>query len=139
MNKIINIIRTEPAMILQVLNMGAAMLFAFGLNLSPQKTAAFIVIITGVLAVITAVTTRPIAVPVLAGVATSVLTACAAFGLDWSQARIGTLVAFLTVIMSLALRQHLSPAPILAKKPVVSAVATPAAGPVRRRRGFPGL
>ncbi len=140
MNKIINIIKTEPAMILQVLNLGIAMLVSFGLNLSADKTGAIVVIATGLLALVTALTTRPWHVPVLAGIATSVLTACAAFGLDWSQARIGSLVAFLTVIMGLALRQHLSPkygrpAPASA----VAAAATTAAEPVRQRRRFLGL
>jgi hypothetical protein len=89
------------------------MLVSFGLNLSADKTGAIVVIATALLALVTAVTARPVAVSVLAGIGTSVVTACAAFGLGFNPAKLGTLVAFLTVVMGLLLRQHLSPAPAL--------------------------
>jgi hypothetical protein len=106
---LLRILKTEPALIGQTLTLGVAMLTAFGLHLSADRTGAVIVIVTALVALATALAARPVQVPVLAGIATTVLTACAAFGLDWSPAKIGSLVAFVSVFMGLLLRQHLTP------------------------------
>jgi hypothetical protein len=103
--------RWEPALYLSIVNAALAAAVAWGLPLSHIQTAAVITIVTAVLAMATAVLTRPVEVSALTGAGVTLLTALGAFGLHLTQAQLGTGVALVSIVLGLILRQHVSPAP----------------------------
>lgn len=98
---------------LYVINAGVAFLVAFGLPLDHGEVAAITTIATAIFAILTAVLTRPVDVPALAGAVGTGLAAGAAFGLNLTDAQIGSAVAFLSIVLALLLHQTVSPAPAL--------------------------
>jgi hypothetical protein len=107
--------RYEPALYLYMINSAVALLVAFGLNLTATQSAAISVIATAVLSVVTAALTRPVAVGSITAAVGTGLAAAAAFGLHLSPNQTATGITALSIILALLLRQHVSPAPVLAK------------------------
>lgn len=106
----ITIFGREPAIWVYAINSLVALAVAFGLNLSQEQTGAITTIATGVLAAVVAIMTRPFVVSALTGAVGTILTAVAAFGLEFTSDQIGTFVAALGVVLSLALRMNVTPA-----------------------------
>lgn len=103
----------EPAVILQALNAAIALAVAFGFGLDEPQVAAITVIATAVVAILTALTTRPVVVASVTGAASTALSAFAAFGLELSAQQIGAVVTALSIMLALLLRPNVSPAPAL--------------------------
>ena len=117
-------LKYEPALILYGVNAAVAAALAFGLfNLTTATAAAVTVIVTAVLGIITAAVTRPVNVSVITAAFATGLTALGAFGLHLSITKEGSLVALLSVVLSLLLRVHVTPAVRYARtQPVVQPV-----------------
>lgn len=109
--------KLEPAVIIYGLNAAVALLVSFGLNLSEGQVSAITVLATAVLAIVTAVMTRPIVVSTITGAVGTALAAVAAFGFDLSASQIGSVVTLLSIVLALLLRTNVSPAPALARRP----------------------
>ena len=107
--------RAEPAVIAYVVNAAVVLLVSYGLPLSDGQVNAVTVITTALAAAVTAVMTRPIVVSTLTGTLAAVMTALAAFKLDFTDEQIGQTVAFASIVLALLLRQNVSPAPAVAK------------------------
>jgi intracellular septation protein A len=106
--------RYEPALYVSVLNAALAAAVAYGLPLNSTQTAAVITVATAVLAMVTAVMTRPVEVSALTGAGVTLVTALGAFGLHLTQDQLGTAVALVSILLGLVLRGHVSPAPAAA-------------------------
>lgn len=108
-----NGIKFEPAVVVYFVNSLVALLVAYGLDLGKDQVAAITTITTAVVAIVVAVTTRPVVVSSITGAVATALAAVAAFGLHLSGDQIGTAVTVLSIGLSLLLRQAVSPAPAL--------------------------
>ena len=109
LGKLINALKTEPSVVMYAVNALLTALVAFGVHASPGQTAAVATIAAGVITIVTAASTRPVAVPLIVGAVSTVATAAAAFGLHLTSAQIGAAVPVLTIILSLVLREAVTP------------------------------
>lgn len=107
----------EPAVLLYVLNAALAAAVSYGLPLNHAVVAATVTIATAALSAWAAFLTRPVVVSSLTSAAGTILAAMAAYGLHLSTDQIGTSVTLLSVVLALLLRQNVSPAPALARRP----------------------
>lgn len=107
----------EPAVIAYVVNGGVALLVVYGLPMSQGQVEAVTVTTTAIAAAVTAVMTRPIVVSTLTGALATVMTALAAFRIEFSAEQIGQTVAFVSLVLALLLRQNVSPAPVVTRPP----------------------
>ena len=105
----------EPAVILYGVNALVSLLVAYGVDLTRDQVSAITVIATAVVAIVTAVLTRPVVVSTITGAVGSLLAAVAAFGLHLSADQIGATVTVLSITLALLLRQNVSPAPALTR------------------------
>lgn len=106
----------EPAVIVYVANAAVAVLVAYGLDLTQDQVAAVSTIATALVAVIAAVTTRPLVVSTLTGAVGTILAAVAAFGLELSEEQIGATVTAGSLVLALLLRQNVSPVPAVTRR-----------------------
>jgi len=114
LKQLLNLIRTEPAVILFGVNTAVALAVSWGWHLTADQTGAITVITTAVLSILTAVLVREVSLPVIKGGLTSVLIALGAFHLHFSPSAIGSTTAAVSIVLGLLLRQNLTP---LAKLP----------------------
>lgn len=123
-----------PAGYLYALNTVVALVVAFfpGLHVTHTQTAAITTIATAVLAVVTALMTRPPAVPVIAGALGTMLVAAGAFGLHLTDGQTATLVAFVSLAVAFFTHQNVTPK-------AGSPTGTPLAYPVGRAAAGRGL
>ena len=107
--KIVSLVANESAIVLYALSALVTAWVAFGFRASPAQTAAVATIGTAVVAIVTAFATRPVSVPVITGAVATIATASAAFGLHLTSAQIGAAVPVLSLVLSLVLRQAVTP------------------------------
>ena len=101
--------RLEPVLVLYLLNAALAVGLSFGLGLTKLQDAAAVTIATAGFGLYAAFRTRPMNVSVITATFAAGLTAAAAFGLHLSVDRIGVLTAFVSAILAVVLRVHVSP------------------------------
>jgi hypothetical protein len=106
-----NQFRLEPAVIAYVVNSAVALLVAFGLPATDAQVDAVTVITTALAAAVTAAMTRPVVVPTLTGALATIMAALAAFHWEFTAEQIGQTVGFASIVLALALRVNVSPAP----------------------------
>jgi hypothetical protein len=102
-------IKYEPVIVAWALNGGLAVLLGNVVHLTSVQEAAVTTIATGVVAVFTALHTKPFAATAFTGALTTILVAGAAFGLHLPAADIGVGVAILASVAGLGLRANVSP------------------------------
>lgn len=98
----------EPAVYLQVVNAVVAALVAFGV-LNGTWADAVGIAASGVVAVVTAVMTRPVVVSAITGGVQTLLTAVALVGAPITEQQSGALLTVLAVVLGLVLRQNVTP------------------------------
>jgi hypothetical protein len=125
---VLNLIKTEPAVIMMGVNAGVALGVSWGLHLSTDQMGAVTIIATAVLSIITALLARPVSTPVIKGAVTSVLIALGAFHLHLAPSAIGTTVTALSIVLGLLFRQNLTP--VASTTGTVPAPATVVVDPV---------
>ena len=103
--------RREPAISAWALSAAAVAWAAFGFRAPPHDVAAVSLIGTAIATILTALAARPVSVPVITGAVTEILTASAAFGLHLTSAQIGVATPLVSIVVSLLLRQALTPIP----------------------------
>jgi hypothetical protein len=109
LRKLLRLIQNEPAVIAYALDALVTAWVAFGFRASPAQTAAVTTIGAALVTIVTAFATRPVSIPVITGAVATIATAAAAFGLHLSSAQIGAGVPLLSLLLSLALRQAVTP------------------------------
>lgn len=124
---------TEPAATAWLVNGGAAALVGDVLHLGDVRTAALVTAFAAAASIYTAIRARPVAVSVLAGAATTIATAAAAFRLHLPADQIGVAVAALAPLISLAFRVNLESVYEL-RRAGRSTGAHPLADPTRLKR-----
>lgn len=102
-------VRYEPVIVAWALNGGLAVLLGNVVGISPTQEAAVTTIVTGAVAIFTAIKTDNFTVSGFTGVLSTVLVAAAAFGLHLSSQEIGVSVAVIAGILGLVLRANVSP------------------------------
>ncbi|MEO3875517.1 hypothetical protein ABGB18_42620 [Nonomuraea sp. B12E4] len=101
----------DPAAILYGLQSLLAVLVAFG-TLTGDAADYTMVVANGLMALIVALTTRPVVVAAITGAVQTVLTGIVAFGLpglSFTTAQQGVIIAALAAILALMLRQNQEP------------------------------
>ena len=133
LKSIMNIIKTEPALITGAIQTVLAMLAGTVLTLTASQTGAVLAGTTAALALAAAVASRPFQVAALTGFVAAVVTVLIAFGVPHVQPGIvSTLNAALVAVMALVLRGHVTPVATMAKQAapaVVRPVPVPAPVP----------
>lgn len=119
----------EPMILAWALNGGLAVLAGGVLHLSSTQTAAVTTITTAAAGIWTAARTTPPAVGAITGALGTALVAAGAFGLHLPGPQAGVAVAALSVVLSLILRQNVSPA----AKPKTAQGGTPQEVPPQTR------
>ena len=99
----------EPVIVAWALNGGLAVLLGDVVHISTTQEAAVTTILTGAVAIYTAIKTDNFTVSGFTGALSTVLVAAAAFGLHLSSQEIGVGVAVIAGILGLILRQNVSP------------------------------
>jgi hypothetical protein len=99
----------NPVSVAWSVNMGVTLLAGFGLQLPRAPVAAVAVICPALVAVVTALAARPWYIPGVTGAVTSVLAACAAFGLQWTPEQVAAGTAALSVILMLVTHAAVTP------------------------------
>jgi hypothetical protein len=102
-------IKYEPVILAWALNGGLAVLLGDLFHITTTQEAAVTTIATGLVAVFTALHTKPFAVTAFTGALTTIAVAGAAFGLHLPAQDIGVGVAILASIAGLGLRANVSP------------------------------
>ena len=120
LKRLLALIQAEPAVFVNGLAALVSVLAAFGVRASPHQVAAVATIGTAVAAIVTAWMTRPVQVPVIIGAVTSIAVASAAFGLHLSAAEIGAAAPLVSLVVSLLLRQALTPVASLPKRATIN-------------------
>ena len=92
-------ISLNPITITWAVSTAATLGAGFGLHLTKDQTGAIVTGVTGLAAVVSAITSRPWYVAGVTGGATSALAACAAFGLKLSPETISAATAALGIIL----------------------------------------
>jgi hypothetical protein len=106
----VKIFGREPTLILQGLTALLTFLVTFGWDgLSTDQAAVIVAVVAAVLTAVNALLVRPVPPTVWTGVITAGASLLAAYGLDFSQERVGTLVMAVTAIMAVLLRQSVTP------------------------------
>jgi hypothetical protein len=103
-------VRYEPVIVAWAVNGGLAVLLGNVVGLSHTQEAAVTTIVTGLVAIYTAIKTDNFTVTGFTGVLTTIAVASAAFGLHLSAAEIGAGTAVISGIIGLVLRGNVSPA-----------------------------
>ena len=109
MSRVISLIRSEPAVILYAASAVLTAVITFGCRATPGQAAAVATIATAAVTIITALTTRPVTIPVVTGAVATIATAAGAFGLHLTTDQIGAAVPVLSIILALVLRQNVTP------------------------------
>jgi hypothetical protein len=120
-----NIIRREPALVWSgLLSAAAALVVYFTSGLTQAQHASIVTIAVALGAVIVAIDTRPVQVPLLTGIIGTVLAALGAFGLHMDAHTQAVFLTGIGVALGLILRLHQTPV----TPPVTPAPAAHAAG-----------
>ena len=85
LDKIFNVIKTEPAMVTAVVQAILGVIVSFGFSLTADETGAIMAVTTALLGLVTAVSARPFAVSALTGLVSAVVTLLVAFGVHGIQ------------------------------------------------------
>ena len=103
----------EPAAILYALQSLLAVAVAFGwFGLTEESAGWVMTIANGVASLIVAVLTRPVVIGAITAAFQTILTGLVSFGLPLTQEQSGALIAALSVILGLLLRQSVTPAAV---------------------------
>jgi hypothetical protein len=103
-------VKYEPVIVAWALNGGLAVLLGNVVGISHTQEAAVTTIVTGLVAIYTAIKTDNFTVTGFTGVLTTVAVAATAFGLHLSAQEISAGVAIISGVIGLILRQNVSPA-----------------------------
>jgi hypothetical protein len=96
----LRLIKLNPAAILFAVNALLTMAVQWGANLTADQTGAITAIVTAVITIIAAATTRPVGLQLIAGAVTSIATAWAAFGLHLTVTQISSGVVVLSIVLA---------------------------------------
>ncbi|WP_052422898.1 hypothetical protein [Nonomuraea candida] len=107
--KKVSIFGQEPTTILFMVNALVALLVSFGLNLSQTQVATIATVAGAVMSIVVTFMTRPIVVSALTGAVTTLMTAVAGFGLEFTAEQIGATVTVLSLVLGLVLRANVTP------------------------------
>ena len=124
MSKLLNLVKTEPAMITAAVQALIALVVSLGYSLSAGQTGAIVAVTTAVLALITAAAARPFQVSALTGLVSAVVTLLLAFGVHGIQPSfVSTFNAAIVAVLALVLRSHVTPVATLAAQARAARVA----------------
>jgi len=100
----------EPSLWLQGISAALTFFVTFGWDgLSAEQAGLIVFFVSAVLTAWNALLVRPVAPTVWTGVITAGAAVLGAYGLDFSQERVGALVLAVTAVMGILLRQSVTP------------------------------
>jgi hypothetical protein len=108
---LLNLVKTEPALVMAVVQAALSLIAGTGLSLTAGQSGAILGATTALLALITAIATRPFRVAALTGFLTAAFTLALAFGVHGIQPGLVAAVnGAVVAIAALVVRGHVSPA-----------------------------
>ncbi len=103
-------LKFEPAIVLQTISAGLALMVTFGIpGLSAEQAALIVAVVAAILGVITALKVRPIAPAIFTTLITAGAALLTGYGLDLSQEMIGAVQVFVVAVMTMLTRGQVSP------------------------------
>lgn len=124
---ILNLVRTEPAMITSAVQAVIGVIATFGFTLTPGREGAILAATTAALGLTAAAATRPFQVSALTGLTSAVVTLLLAFGVHGIQpSLVASLNASITAVSLLIVRGHVTPVANLNAKPAPAGPPHPA-------------
>jgi hypothetical protein len=100
----------EPALWINAISAGLGILVSFGLTwMDDGKAAAIVAVLTAGAAVLTAASTRPIALSAFTGFIGTVAILAAAYGFDVSQQTVGAVQLAVVAVLTLLARGQITP------------------------------
>jgi len=93
----------NSAVILYGINAAIALLVAWGAHVSPHTVGAIDTIVAGVITLITLFTVRPVEIPAVIGVLTTITLALSAFGLHLTGTQVGATSAVVSIVLGVIL------------------------------------
>ena len=124
-SRIIQLAKTEPALVVGLAQAVLAVLAASGLHFTTDQSGAILGATTAVLGLITAASTRPFAVASLTGLLTALGTLALAYGAHMPGGAVASVNALVVAFAALIVRGHVSPVASLRKPPVPSPSPVP--------------
>lgn len=120
MSRLLNLIRTEPAVFLAALQAAITLAAQFGLTLTADETGGLLAATSALLALITAAMTHPFKLAALTGFVTTVGTVLLAFGVPHIAPGLVSAVnmVIVAVFAFVAVRPQVTPVASLRKPPV---------------------
>ena len=110
LDKILNIIKTEPAMITAIVQAILGVVVSFGFSLTAAETGSIMAVTTALLALVTALSARPVAVSAFTGLVSAIVTLLVAFGVHGIQPdMVASVNTAIVAISALVLRGHITP------------------------------
>ena len=110
LDKLLNLVKTEPAMITAAVQTILAVIVTSGFNLTAGETGAILAAFTALLALVTAASARPFAVSALTGLVSAIVTLLLAFGVHNIQPNlVASINAAIVAVSALVLRGHITP------------------------------
>ncbi len=117
MKSLLNLIKTEPALITGVVQAVIGLVAGRGFTLCAGQAGADLAVTTAVLGLHTAIATRPFQVSALTALVTAVVTLLIAFGVkNVSPGIVSTLNAAIVAVAALLVRVHVTPVAALRKQ-----------------------
>jgi lipopolysaccharide export LptBFGC system permease protein LptF len=110
----------EPALIIGALSAALSLVVTLGLGLTTDQAGAWVAVISGVFAVVTAVTTRPIAPAAFTGLVAVVAALLSAYHFGVAPGTVAAINTMVLAVLTLLTRGQVSPT-ATAKAPAVSA------------------
>jgi lipopolysaccharide export LptBFGC system permease protein LptF len=101
----------EPALITGALSAALSLVVTLGVGLSVNQAGAWTAVISGVFAVVTAVTTRPIAPAAFTGLVTVAADLLAGYHFDVSAGTVAAVNGTVLAVLTLLTRGQVSPTP----------------------------
>jgi hypothetical protein len=100
----------NPVAVAWAAQIAVTLLAGFGLHLTRDQAGAVTAIASALVAIVTALTSRPWFIPGITGAAAAVLTACAAFGLKLQPEQVSAAAGALGVVLMLITHAAVIPA-----------------------------
>ena len=122
LKRLLALIKAESAVIAYAISAGVTAWAAFGFRAPAHDVAAVEMIAAALVTILTAFATRPVAVPVVTGAVVEIATAAGAFGLHLTAAQLGALTPVVSIVVSLLLRQAVTPVVSIAKRPTINLI-----------------
>lgn len=107
--KILNLIKTEPALIASVVQALLGVVTVFGVGLTADQSGAFLAVTAAILTAVTAWSTRPLQVSAFTGLANAAGVLAVSFGMHLPAGAVASVNLLIATVLALLTRAQVTP------------------------------